>query len=136
MGVSVAHAISIPAHVDAMARVRAQLAALLREQSWPGETSQRIVLAGCEAITNAIEHGSENDDLVKIDIEVNGTLARLKVADSGRQGSSLPSLDVEPPPPSATRGRGLLIMLHMSDRAEIRPTGRGTEVVLEFDRRA
>lgn len=134
MSVSVAHAISLPATFDSMARVRSELGALLQRQSWPNEVSQRIVLAGCEAVTNAIEHGSSDHDIVKVDIEVNGTFARLRVADSGREGSAVPSLDVDPPPPTAIRGRGLIIMRHMSDRAEIRPAGDGTEVVLEFDR--
>ncbi len=134
MSATAAHAIKVPATFDSMARVRSELTGLLQKQRWPDEVSQRILLAGCEAIVNAIEHGSESDDVVRIDFEVNGTFARLRVADSGREGSSVPSLRVEHPPPTAIRGRGLVIMRYMSDRAEIRPIDDGTEVVLEFDR--
>lgn len=136
MSATVAYAISVPASFDSIAEVRSELIAVLLDQSWPDDANQRILLAGCEAITNAIEHGSGADGVVRIEIEVNGAMARLTVADGGRYGSSVPSLEVEPPPATALRGRGLVIMRHMSDRAEIRATGDGTEVVLEFDRAA
>ena len=134
MSVTAAHALSVPASFDSIAQVRTELVTLLLQQSWPDDCRQRVVLAGSEAVINAIEHGSRRDAEVRVEIEVNGTTTRLRVTDGGCEGSSVPSLDAQTPPPTAIRGRGLAIMRHMSDRAEIRASGGETVVVLEFDR--
>ena len=134
MSATLAHAIDIPAHFRALADVRAELVAMLVEHGWPEECRHRIVLACCEATANAIEHGSCPEGAVHIAFRVNGSLARLSVADDGREGSSVPSIDVVPPPPTALRGRGLVIMRSMCDRLEVAGRGAGTEVIMEFDR--
>jgi hypothetical protein len=65
---------------------------------------------------------------------VEGGVARLRVVDAGRPGSRVPTFDVPPPPPTAIRGRGLVIMRHLADHAQAAPAGSGTEIVLEFRR--
>ena len=125
---------SLSAELERLAEVREAVASLLDEREWPVEARDRMMLAGGEALINAIEHGSQPDGVVDVRIEVNGETARFIVSDGGREGSSLPMLNGDVPPPDSVRGRGLIIMRGLSDRAEIRASGAGTEVVLEFFR--
>jgi len=123
---------SLSAELERLAEVRDALAALLDESGWPEESRARMMLAGAEALVNAIEHGSRSDGVVDVRIEVTGATARFTVVDGGREGSRVPALNGDAPPPNAVRGRGLIIMRALSDSAQIKPAGDGTEVVLEF----
>lgn len=125
-------AFSLSAELERLAEVRDAVASLLDEQGWPVEIRERIMLAGGEALVNAIEHGSRPDGVVDVRLEVHDGTARFTVVDGGREGSRVPTLNGEAPPPTAVDGRGLIIMRALSDKAEIRPAGDGTEVVLEF----
>jgi anti-sigma regulatory factor (Ser/Thr protein kinase) len=128
------HTFTITADIGSMGMVRSAMSALLARERWPKETCERLVLAGVEAITNAIEHGSVASGSVEVEVLVEGGVARLRVVDAGRPGSRVPTFDVPPPPPTAIRGRGLVIMRHLADRAQAAPAGSGTEIVLEFRR--
>jgi anti-sigma regulatory factor (Ser/Thr protein kinase) len=128
------HTFRIRADIGSMGMVRSAMSSLMARERWPKETCDRLVLAGVEAITNAIEHGSVAEGSVEIEVLVDGGVARVRVVDGGRPGSRVPTFDVQPPPPTAVRGRGLVIMRHLADRAEAAPAGGGTEIVLEFRR--
>jgi anti-sigma regulatory factor (Ser/Thr protein kinase) len=134
---TVAYTCRVAADLASLAELRGELSALLEEQCWPPEVRQRMLLAGGEALANAIEHGSEPSSEVDVAIEVNGATAILSVIDGGRNGGGpLPSFHRTPPPPGAIRGRGMLIMAALSECAEVRRVGAGTEVRLTFARHA
>ena len=90
------------------------------------------MLAVCEALTNAIEHGSVPGERVEIEIAAAADHAEIRVTDRGRPGAACPLGVPAPPPTAAERGRGLIIMGALADALEIGRVGRGTEVRLRF----
>lgn len=129
-GPTLAHRTRIAANPAQVAAARSEIDALLRTQGWSDEARHRVVLATGEALANAMEHGSDAGDKVTIEAELGHEKATIHVRDAGR--GPLPRLDREPPPCESPRGRGLVIMRTLSDYAEIRRGGGGTEVVLHF----
>jgi anti-sigma regulatory factor (Ser/Thr protein kinase) len=86
----------------------------------------QVKLALSEAITNAIEHGSNSaSDIVRITVVAEGGALVFEVADSGRfvpraiRGVAIPE-----------RGRGLEFMRLMMDEVDVRPTRGGTQLRL------
>jgi anti-sigma regulatory factor (Ser/Thr protein kinase) len=122
-----------PAERGSLAEARAAVRLALRRERWDDEGTELVVLAICETLTNAIEHGSVPDDPIEIEIAATAAHAEIRVTDSGRPGAGPPTGIPAPPPPSAERGRGLIIMSELADALEIRRAGRGTEVRLQFN---
>ncbi len=56
------------------------------------------------------------------------------MVDEGRPGVGVPEVPAVSPPPTATRGRGLIIMSRLADRLEVRAHGDGTQVSVLFIR--
>jgi anti-sigma regulatory factor (Ser/Thr protein kinase) len=90
----------------------------------------QVKLAMSEAITNAIEHGSNSaSDIVRITVAAQCGALVFEVADSGRfaprvmRGGAI-----------AEGGRGLEFMRVMMDEVEVRPTRGGT--LLRLTKRA
>lgn len=104
----------------------------LRREGWEAESVERVVLAVSEALTNAVEHGSSPGAAVVVEVVAAAGRASVRVIDAGRPGSAPPAALRTPPSPSSEHGRGLIIMRALSDRLEIRRSGRGTDVRLAF----
>ena len=121
-----------PAERGSLAEARAAVRLALRRERWDEEGGELVVLAVCEALTNAIEYGSAPGETVEIEIAADSSHAEICVADRGRPGAAPPVGIPAPPPPSAEHGRGLIIMSELADALEIRRAGHGTEVRLQF----
>ncbi|WP_156687761.1 SpoIIE family protein phosphatase [Mycobacterium sp. Marseille-P9652] len=88
-----------------------------------------ILLATGEAVTNAIEHGSnaESRKTVSVEAFVRRETVSITVSDTGRwMGDSSASLR------SKRRGRGLTLMSGLADRVDTVRTPAGTQVTLDF----
>jgi len=130
---TVAHELTIPADLNAVGFVRSAIVALLSAQGWPGEAVSGALLAGNEAVVNAIEHGSSARDQVSVALALGPDGLELRVRDAGRDGRCPPARPGELPPVEATRGRGLAIMGALSDELELRTArGGGTEARMAF----
>jgi anti-sigma regulatory factor (Ser/Thr protein kinase) len=121
-----------PADLGSLADGRDAVRRALRRQRCDGEGAELVVLAVCEALTNAIEHGSVPGEPIEIEIAAAADHAEIRVTDRGRPGAACPLGVPAPPPPGAERGRGLIIMSALADALEIRRAGRGTELRLRF----
>ena len=89
-----------------------------------------ILLATGEAVTNAIEHGSQSEPRKTVSVEafVRQQTIAVTVSDTGRWvGDSSASLR------SRRRGRGLTLMGGLADQVETLRTPAGTRVTLRFD---
>jgi anti-sigma regulatory factor (Ser/Thr protein kinase) len=114
--------------------LREALAAALARNGWGEDGVGRVVLSVTEALTNAVEHGSQEDGYIELSFLVTGAYAVVRVADDGRPGVPVPAGEPIAPPLESVRGRGRLIMHALAQRVTTAPMGDGTEVVLEFDR--
>ncbi len=124
----------VPADLTAVSSVRSALACMLTRGEWSPGASARVPLASTEALTNAIEPGSEPGASVQVALFVGPDRADVVVVDEGRPGGRLPRVPETPPPPAATRGRGLIIMSRLADDLDLRPHAHGTEVSIRFIR--
>jgi anti-sigma regulatory factor (Ser/Thr protein kinase) len=93
------------------------------------EHRDAIVLAIGEAVSNAIEHGSNNDPTQVVTVELAARGESL-IACVGDRGHWVPGLEGV----LAGRGRGHLIMQALSDDVDIDVDGAGTLVTLQFTR--
>jgi serine/threonine-protein kinase RsbW len=125
-------ALRVPADLQVVGFVRCALASLLEREEWPADGAGRVLLASTEALVNAIEHGSPAGGSVQVALAVTADEAQLRVVDEGVPGVPVPVCPSTPPPPTATRGRGLLIISRLADDFELRPSGAGTEASIRF----
>lgn len=126
----------VPADLAVVSFVRSALACMLTRGEWPAGGSARVLLASTEALTNAIEHGSEPGATVRVDLSITPDRADILVVDEGRPDAAVPEVPTAPPPPTATRGRGLIIISRLADDFDLRAHGEGTEVSVGFVRAA
>jgi anti-sigma regulatory factor (Ser/Thr protein kinase) len=126
----------IPADIASIAVVRAAICAALRDNGWGEDASNRVVLAASEAVANAVEHGSQEGELVEIVYQVGDEDTQVRVLDSGGTSPWTPPAEPPTPPSTATRGRGLAIIRALAQKVEFRPAGHGTELRLDFSRAA
>ena len=129
-------ALRVPADLQAVAFVRSAIACLLEREDWPAESAGRVMLASNEALTNAIEHGSPDGGLVEVELVVTYERADIRIVDEGVPGAAIPRLPSDPPPITAERGRGLIIISRLADDFEMAAAGDGTEVHVGFWRDA
>ena len=127
-------AFRVPANLRSLAFVRCALALVLDRQPWSPEDSGRLLLAASEAVSNAIEHGSpEQDGHVEIQVVVRKDGATLVVTD---EGDGTDDLHVDPtsapPSPTSPRGRGFPIMRALADEVTVERVGHGTQVTMRF----
>lgn len=108
----------------------------LETAGWSRGDRVDVVLAVDEAVQNAVEHGSEPEAPVCVELEATGECAQVRVRDHGRDGAGTPSGPPETPDPHSIRGRGRIIMATLADDACWRAHGHGTEVELRFSRRS
>jgi len=90
------------------------------------EVTEAVVLAGYEALVNAVEHAypDQDDDSVGLHATVAGRLVTITVTDWGRWR--------EPPTDPGNRGRGLTLIHKLCTRAEITATDTGTTVAMTW----
>ncbi len=96
----------------------------------PGR-EEDILLATGEAVTNAIEHGSQSQPRKTVSVEafVHDETVAVTVSDTGRWvGDSSASLR------NRRRGRGLTLIGGLADRVDTVRTPGGTRVTLTFER--
>lgn len=136
MSVSDQVSVCLPAKHESLARVRSELSSALSGAGWPSEPISRVLVAVGEAVTNAVEHGSEGTATVQLEAIVEGDQAIVKVSDEGCKGRSCPQSVPSPPPVSSLRGRGLVMIHALADEVRIRRSGNGTEIRLRFQRTA
>jgi len=122
----------LPADLGSLADGRDAVRRALLGEGWERERVELVVLAVCEALTNAIEHGSVPGEPVEIEIAAAADHVEIRVTDRGRPGAARPLGVPAPPPPTAERGRGLIIMGALADSLQIGLAGRGTGVRLRF----
>lgn len=126
----------VPADLTVVSFVRSALACMLSRGEWPAGGSARVLLASTEALTNAIEHGSPPGATVRVELVIAPERADVVVVDEGHPHGPVPRVPEHPPPPTAVRGRGLIIISRLADDFEMRPCGDGTEVSVGFVRAA
>src|SRR3954454_6677391 len=91
------------------------------------EIVQDMLLVLDEAVANAIRYGSAAAQPVAVSIDCDGDWIDLAVVDQGPT-PRLPSLPNEPPPPLATGGRGLWLILQLADPAAREREGAGVRL--------
>jgi anti-sigma regulatory factor (Ser/Thr protein kinase) len=136
MSVSDQVSVCLPAKHESLARVRSELTSALAGAGWTSEPISRVLVAVGEAVTNAVEHGSEGVATVQLEAIVEGDHATVKVSDDGCTGHACPESIPSPPPVSSLRGRGLVMIHALADDVKIRRRGTGTEIRLRFHRTA
>ena len=125
-------ALRVPADLQAVAFVRCAIACVLEREDWPAESAGRVLLASNEALTNAIEHGSPAGGRSRSGLVVTYERADIRIVDEGVPGAAIPRLPSDPPPITAERGRGLIIISRLADDFDMAPAGDGTEVRVGF----
>ena len=128
--------VQLPASHGSLADARRELRRALGGAGWTDETVDRVLVAVGEAMTNAVEHGSEAPATVHLDVVVERDQAVVSVRDEGAEGRTCPERVPPVPPASSVRGRGLVMIHALADEVRIRRRGKGTEVRLRFDRLA
>jgi anti-sigma regulatory factor (Ser/Thr protein kinase) len=132
MPVGVHSALRVPADIRVVAFVRCAIACVLEREEWPADSAGRVLLASNEALTNAIEHGSPAGAKVDVGLSVTRDRADIRIVDEGVPGAPLPRCPSAPPPTTAVRGRGLLIISRLADDFDVAAAGDGTEVRVGF----
>ena len=92
-----------------------------------------IAIAVTEAVNNAVFHGNHQrpDKMVTIRFEISPRLLRVVVSDEGTGFD--PDTVADPLSPenlTKPNGRGLLILESLMDSVQVKPTPRGTEVIM------
>jgi anti-sigma regulatory factor (Ser/Thr protein kinase) len=122
----------VPADLDALGRVRSNLAEALQREGWSKEPARRVLTASTEALANAFAYGLAPGAGVDVTFQVSVAAAAVRVLDLGRRHREEPPADLDPPPVTATHGRGRLLMRGLADDVQVRPLGHGTELLLRF----
>ncbi|HTU83033.1 MAG TPA: SpoIIE family protein phosphatase [Candidatus Acidoferrales bacterium] len=115
---------SVPAQPSSAPRARAAIGRVLADAVC-GERAGDFLLAMCEGVNNAIEHGSRSAQ-----DRVHFSVSRDTFGLHGAITSSGPWVDHTP---SIERGRGLMLMRALADKFEIKVDEHGTTVDLQLD---
>ena len=103
-----------------VARVRAAVDAVAAEHGLPAEAAFDLKVATTEALANALRHGTSEGATVDVTLACDPDMIQVEVADHGR---FRPAAGLNP-----ERGRGLPLMVALSDEVEFAATARGTRV--------
>jgi anti-sigma regulatory factor (Ser/Thr protein kinase) len=111
----------LPCMESAIPQLRQGLRTFLDPAGLSDDDSQDLVLAVCEAATNAVEHAQHPEvPFFDISAEIGSGLVTVEVRDHGRW---------QEPTPSSYRGRGLAMMRALTDTT-ITPGTHGTTVTI------
>ena len=118
-----------PATSGALAPARRRLRSWLRDNGWKSDTVDTVLLGIGEAVSNAVEHGSNFDASRAIGIEVVpvGDDLVASVTDSGFWDADSAARSTQ-----LGRGRGLLIMETVAETVELRRSRAGTTALMTF----
>lgn len=125
-------AVSVPATGMAPRRLMRWVRTRLERAGWSPSERLDVELAVCEAVQNAVEHGSAPDALIDVGLEVEPRSARIVVRDRGRPDGPAAAGPPAEPGPHEVRGRGRVIMAALADDARWEERDGGTEVRLLF----
>ncbi|WP_143261866.1 SpoIIE family protein phosphatase, partial [Allokutzneria sp. NRRL B-24872] len=114
--------LDLPARADQLAVMRTELRAWLARADVAAEATEPVVVAACEAATNAMEHGYEADPSgrVRVFVRLDGSRVEVVVADEGHW--------LSPNPAPSDRGRGVRMMRALMDDVAIDSGDGGTTV--------
>lgn len=130
--VAVTARVGVPASPPATRLLVEWVASGLELAGWPRAARSDVVLAVDEAVQNAVEHGSEPEAPVVVELDADHARARVTVRDLGRRGCPTPVGVPVAPSPHSIRGRGRVIMVALADDARWHDCDDGTEVALRF----
>jgi len=122
------------ADLVALLPVRNAIADALGDMGWERDEALRVLVSAVEGLANAVEHGSAAGGQVSVRCEVRTDRAELLIVDEGRDDGGTPPLHPAVPGADATSGRGLALMHGLADVVAWRPSRRGTELRLGFER--
>ena len=88
-----------------------------------------VLLALDEAVSNAIRHGSQGGEPVRVSVDSDGEWVEMSVRDGGPT-PQLPRLPAEPPPLLKTGGRGLWLILQLVDEVRLQRIEDGTRLTM------
>ena len=88
-----------------------------------------VLLALDEAVSNAIRHGSQGGEPVRVSVASDGEWVEMSVRDGGPT-PRLPRLPAEPPPVLQTGGRGLWLILQLVDEVRLQRIEDGTRLLM------
>ena len=88
-----------------------------------------VLLAIDEAVSNAIRHGSDGGEPVRVSVASDGEWVEMSVRDGGPT-PRLPRLPSEPPPVLQTGGRGLWLILQLVDEVRLQRIEDGTRLLM------
>ena len=88
-----------------------------------------VLLALDEAVSNAIRHGSQGGEPVRVSVDSDGEWVEMSVRDGGPT-PRLPRLPAEPPPVLQTGGRGLWLILQLVDEVRLQRIEDGTRLLM------
>lgn len=112
----------VPAEPATLPELRRRLRAWLARQNCDVGASADVVLAISEACNNAIEHAyHEREGSITLRLERHGQRLEAVVADQGTWRDAAPADE---------RGRGIPLMKHLMNSAEIESDANGTHVTL------
>ncbi|MBL1076394.1 SpoIIE family protein phosphatase [Nocardia sp. 2] len=120
--------LAVPAAAGQLPVVRTRMREWLARHGIPARRSYDILLAVGEALSNAIEHGSDLDPAKTVSVEAARHAAGI-IATVTDSGSDRP----RPGHSSTGRGRGLTLMNGLADQVESTRSLHGTCVTLRFD---
>ncbi|MGY1822441.1 ATP-binding protein [Geodermatophilus sp. SYSU D00079] len=110
-----------PAAGSSIPALRRRVRALFAEAGLDEERAYDLVLAACEAATNAVEHAQDpTEPFIDVAAEVVGGRVEISVRDHGRWRERVPSMD---------RGRGSMLMSAVGEITAT-PSPTGTTVVI------
>ena len=122
---------TIQADLSRLAEVRRFAERACRAFGFPPDVSYQVKLAMSEAVANAIEHGSTNeDDVIRLRVVHEGDALAFYVSDGG---TFIDPEMVQAPDPMDERGRGIRFIELLMDDISINPSPDGT--VLRFAKR-
>lgn len=124
--------VGVPASPPATRLLVEWVATGLELAGWPSSARADVVLAVDEAVQNAVEHGSEPEAPVVVELDADHARACVTVRDRGRRGRPTPVGEPAAPSPHSIRGRGRVIMRALADDAHWHDCDDGTEVALRF----
>ncbi|WP_100501179.1 ATP-binding protein [Geodermatophilus chilensis] len=111
----------LPSDTRSIPALRRRLRALFTEAGLDEDLAYDLVLAACEAATNAIEHAQDPaEPVIDVGAEVAGGRVEVAVRDYGRWRERVPSMD---------RGRGSMLMSAVGEITAT-PSPAGTTVVI------
>jgi CheY-like chemotaxis protein/anti-sigma regulatory factor (Ser/Thr protein kinase) len=114
-----------PSVPQSIAALRRALRRLLAEAGLDEDLAYDVLLAACEAATNAVEHAQEpTEPFVEVTAEAGGGAVLITVRDFGQWRERVPSMD---------RGRGSTLMSAFADVTAV-PGPEGTTVTIRAPR--